>query len=446
MYIIARFIFLLSILIPTVLYAGERVLTSEPYNRYKPAHIKSNDKGDIWIAYHETDGKIIIKNVLDGTKHIISEQTGDIAGGLSIDVQGDNIFVVWREKHGDKKKLFLRASYDSGKSFAEPLLLDDNQTEALTRIKISSNSKGDVYIMWYGERPVEGERYHIYCAVSNDFGRTFSRPQNLTLGYGRSIYPTLLVHDSGAYMFSYSRKQDKIYMIFRKTLDGGKTWSEPLEIKEIGIVTLFIEPIKIKDRIHVFWFNSYNGEPIVEGAYSDDDGKTWTTYFLEDTKSFDLGLLRIAGDLDGNVYIALSGKWSDEQKSKVYFIRSNDNGSSWQKMQSIRHYPFENTKAVNPDIVASDKGVVVIAWVDYRNIRSNIYMQYSKDAGRTWQNKDTPLEEPGRFNTDHYYNSKSIVKKDDKYYMLAYRFENDLTLNKAHLLLFDFKLDLGGEK
>jgi hypothetical protein len=91
---------------------------------------------------------------------------------------------------------------------------------------------------------------------------------------------------------------------------------------------------------------------------------------------------------------------------------------------------------------------VVVVWVDYRNIRSNLYMQFSKDYGKTWQEKDIPLEEPGRFNTAHYPLTGSLVRIGDTFYELAYRFEKDLTTSegKADLLLIDFKLQKGGVK
>lgn len=443
---IVKVIFLIILFTPLTAFGGERFLLSEPYNRYKPVHIKNDSKGNMWIVYHGAEGRILLKKADSEHELIVSDATADIAGGLVFDVQGDNIYIVWREKIGGKKNLLFRASYDNGKTLTEPIMLDVNETEALTRIKIGSNSKGDVHVLWYGERLVNDERYHIYCASSNDFGKTFSKPKNLTLGYRRSIYPALLVDESAAYIFSYSRKDDKIFMIFRKTLDGGNTWTEPMEIKEIGVVTLFIEPIKVKDRIHVLWFNSYAGIPIVEGAYSDDDGKTWKTYFLEDTRSLDIGVLKVSHDSDGNIYLAFFCSIEEGKKSNVYLIASNDNGTTWQKMVNLRKYPFNLTMALNPEIYASGKGEVVAVWVDYRNIRSNIYMQYSMDGGKTFQNKDIPLEEPGRFNTAFYPFTRNLLKINDTYYLLAYRFKNDNITQNADLLLIDLKLNSGGSK
>jgi hypothetical protein len=427
--------------------AGEQSISLELISRYNPHSVKVDGKGNIWVAYYDLDRSLHLMNLSVGNNLIVNEGKGDYSKGFAFDVQGDHAFVVWREKVAGSKKLYFRASHDGGMTLSEPIILDNNTTEALTRIKIGSNPSGDVFVVWYGERITEDATYHMYAISSNDFGKTFSDITNLTSGYRRSIYPTLLVDDKNAYIFSYSRKGDKIYMIFSKTVDRGKSWSKPVEIKEgIGTVTLFIEPIKVGDRLHVFWFNSYDGNPVLEGAYSDDGGDTWTTTTFESTKDFEVILLRVAGDNKGHIYLALSGVWDYKGKDKSFIIRSDDNGTTWSDLTPIRHYPFDHTKAGFSHIIAGDSGEVIIVWVDYRNIRSNIYMQYSKDYGLTWQEKDIPLEELGRFNTSYYPYTDSFTKFGEKYYLLAYRFPGDLILEAAELLLIDFTINDRGAK
>jgi len=419
-------------------FAGERVLTPQCFNRYRPSYIRV-DKGNVWVAYYDLKGIIHIKNVSKGRELIVNEGRGGISSGIAFDVKDDNAFIVWREKIEGRRRLWFKASYDGGRTLSKPILIDE-KTHPLTRIKLSSDSKGNVFASWYGEGG-EGADYSIYCISSNDFGRSFSGIKNLTLGYTHSIYPTLLVDENGAYVFSYSEREGRKYMIFRKTTDGGKTWTKPNEIKEIGIVTIFIEPIKVGDRLHVFWFNSYDGIPVIEGAYSDDGGKTWKTKAFEDTRGFDLNFLRVAHDSKGHIYLVFSGRREEKEKNKIYIIRSEDNGNTWESPVPLRHYPFDNTHAEGPDVIARENGEVVVVWVDYRNIRSNIYMQYSRDYGRTWQERDIPLEEPGRFNTRHWPYTNSLVRLKDRYYILAYRFRGDLTtLGEADLLLIDFRL------
>jgi hypothetical protein len=431
------------------LWAGERTLTPEAFDRFGGTHIRIDDKGNIWTAFYDLKGDIHIRNASGGEDLVINEEMVRAPGGIGFDVQGDNAYVVWREKIGGKK-LWFRASCDGGKTLGNPILLDD-QNAPLTSIVVRSNAKGDIFILYLGEAIVGDSKYNLYFTASHDFGKTFLKPQNLTLGYENSIYPVLFADGDGVYMFSDSGKKEKRFMIFRRSTDGGRTWSKPFEImKETAGAVVYIEPFRSGKRLHVLWLTAVGDEHVVAAAFSDDDGQTWKSRYLEDTKGMDIGEMSVANDPEGHLYLVFCEK-SDilpKEKMKVFVMRSEDNGKTWEKPLTLRHYPFENTRAVNPHIIAAEKGVVVAVWVDYRNIRSNLYMQFSKDYGKTWQEKDIPLEEPGRFNTAHYPLTKTLARVGDTYYELAYRFKNDLitTEGNADLLLMDFKLEKGGVK
>jgi len=425
-------------------FAGEKFISA--VNRGLQVFIKADENGQIWCAYFDPTNRLHLYNAENGKDLLVASGGGESLGGLVFDAAKGHFFLAWRQK-GEGKKLFFRASHDDGKTLSEPILLDDGTTEPLPRIAMGANTKGDVAVEWLGETKIGGNRYHLYAACSSDFGNTFLKPRNLTFGYDHSIYPALFTDDKGTYAFSYSYSTDanERYMVFRKSTDGCKTWSAPLEIKKIGIVSIFVEPARIGNRLHVFWFNNYEGVPVVEGAYSDDDGSTWKTTVLEGTRGFDTGLMRVAHDSMGHIYISLHGKKGPDEES-IYIVRSEDNGATWGEMEPLRHYSSKDTKADNLMMRAEDDGTVIAVWEDYRNIRSNIYMQYSRDYGKTWQGKDIPLEEPGKFNTAFFQYTDDIVKVKDKYYLLAHRFRSDALGKDADLLLIDFSLGRGGHQ
>jgi hypothetical protein len=432
----------LVMILAASVFAGERVLTPDGFDRYNPVYFKADGTGNLWTAYYDLKGRIHIKNITKERDLIVNDQANQRnSNGLSFHIQGEHAFAVWREGKKGASKLYLRATHDGGETLSDPVLID-NKTSAFTRIKMGSNEKGEVFILWYAEK---GYEYPFYAVYSSDFGMTFSEPQNLTPGYRESIYPTLLVDEKGTHMFSYSIRGSKQYMITRKTTDGGITWTEPVEIKEIGVVTLFIVPVRVGNRLHVFWYNGYEdeGSYVIESAYSDDEGKTWKTTTLDDTKGLDLESMKVNNDSAGNIYLSFSAQRDVNEKFKVYIMRSADNGETWGNPIPLRHYPFENTHAQSPTIYAADSGEVVAVWVDYRNIRSNLYMQYSKDSGNTWLEKDVPLEEPGRFNTRLYPYTDSILMAGDRYYLLAQRFRTDFIMQAADLLLLDFVPEAG---
>lgn len=421
-------------------FSSERVVFEGNYNRFEKSFIKADSKGDVWAAFYDMNGLIHAKNIKSGLDIIVNQgMEGGDSRGLAFDVNGENLYIAWRVKEAGKK-VYFRAIRDAGKTISDPLLIDDNATEALANIKIKSNSKGRVIVIWKGEkiRGKDGKPlYHLYAICSEDFGKTFSEPVNLTLGYELPVHPYLIMDEGRVYFFSSSIRDGKRYLIFRKTLNGCNTWSEPVEIKEIG-VGIDVEPMKVKNRLYVVWANSYYDDThIMEGAYSEDEGKTWKTVVFEDTRGLDVGRMKATHAKTGHIYVVMSGRWEKRGRHNVYMLRSEDAGNTWSKLMPLRQYPFKNTTAEIPDIRATDSGEVVVSWIDYRNIRSNLYLQFSADYGKTWQMKDIPLEEPGKHNTRYYYYTDNIIKVGDTYFVLAYRFRDD-RLKETHPLIIDF--------
>lgn len=440
-------IFLLVLLfaMSSSLWAGERTLTSEPFDRFGGSHIKVDNKGNIWTAFYDLKGDIHIRNASGSGDLVVNEGRERAPGGISFDVQGDNIYIVWREKL-EGKKLWFGASHDGGKTLEAPVLLDD-RNEPLARSEIRTTAKGDIYVLYLSEAKVDDSKYNLFFTASHDFGKTFSKAQNLTQGYLNAIYPIFFAEGERVYMFFDATKEGKRFMTFKRSLDGGRAWSEPLEIRQTEAAANNIEAVRVGKRLHALWLDTIGSEQVVGAAFSDDDGQTWKSKVLEDTRGLDIGLMRVAHDSEGHIYLAFSAKKEDKEKPKLFVMRSEDNGDTWGKPLMLRHYPFAKSKAVNPHIITGEKGVVVVVWVDYRNIRSNLYMQVSKDYGKTWQEKDIPLEEPGRFNTAHYPLTESLFRIGDTYYEVAYRFQDDLvSVGKADFLLIDFKLETGGAK
>jgi hypothetical protein len=439
--------YLFILILSASAFAGERVLNSEPVDRYGRHYLKIDDRGSLWTAYYDLQKGIHIRNLSGEDDLVVNEWREPLSKGLAFDVQGDHAYAVWLEEAEGLKKIVFRATHDRGRTLSERVLLDDGATRPFSRLKVGSNSKGDVFILWYGDTENEAGRFHLYCVSSNDFGRTFSEVRNMTPEYRNSILPTLMVDEDNAYIFSYSRKGERIFMIFRKSSDGGRTWSDPVEIKETGVTTYYIKPLRVGARLHVYWATSYEGVPVLEGAYSDDFGVTWKTTTFEDTRGL-IYFLRTGYEDDGSIYLTYFGKRSSPEKNNVFIISSADNGASWGPSAGLRHYPFEDTRAYNPAVYAGEGGEAVALWVDYRNIRSNLYMQYSGDYGKTWQADDIPLEEPGRYNSNMYLTTDNLLKQGDTYFVLAYRHKSDRLKGGggADLVLIDFTVSSRGKK
>jgi len=406
--------------------------------------IPSTDDKNLWILFVNPKNEIVAKNAYSKVKFIFNADKKETPSEPVGCIINNKFHTAWRAKTNVKTLFFT--TLDLKASQVENPIVVDKTTEPLPRIKLGC-AENIVNLVWYGEKgDSKGHKNSIYASRSFDGGKTFSEPFEVTPQTRASIYPTLVTDEKGnAYVFTEVVNENIHEMVFRKATEKG--WEEPVSIGKVGIVSIYIRPLKVGNRLMVFWFNSYDGVPVTEMAYSDDGGKTWQRQVFETTRYFDLtGMQVVAGD-DQNVYLALSAvnksKSEDDPKKlkdQLLFFYSNDGGKSFSGPVQIRHDAFGSyTRAQFPNIVAKGKTVVVV-WNDYRNIRANLYMNYSTDGGVTWQAKDIPLEDPGKFNTVLHWDVNNLIEHQGTYHVLAHRFKND-AMDEAYPVLISFKLN-----
>jgi len=426
---------------------GETSFTEDIVNPRFPIYLVPTGKDIMWMLFSNEKQEIILKNTAEKQEIILNKDIQGTSSGTVWCEENGKLYVAWRAKAGDKN-VYFRSVNLSSLELAKPIEIGGD-SQPLPRLKLECTGNV-INLVWLGEKPKGKTRYSIYASRSFDGGQTFSDVSDVTPQTEYSIYPSLITDSNGnAYVFSEVVREGKREMVFRMATKDG--WLDPISIGEIGILLLPASPLKVGNRLIVFWFNSYEGVPVTEMAYSDDGGKTWTRNVLEATRNFDLSALKAVSGDEQNIYLVMSGVNAKEQqqnpkntKDTLVFFYSHDGGKTFSGPVYIRHDPFGlYTRAQFPHITAKGKNVVVV-WNDYRNIRSNIYMNYSTDGGVTWQPKDIPLEEPGKFNTLLHWNANNLdennlVEVEGKYYILAYRFTDD-SLEKAYPVLISFKI------
>ncbi len=438
---------LLVLMLVTASYAKDVSLKEEVFENYvlkltQPRHITVDPNKHIWLIFTDKDGNTFAMDKNEKTTVTVNQGHSGESSGTVFFFQRDKIHFLWREKTEGKELLFRSVDLKT-KGLENPILID-KESEPLARLKIGGTKDGTILLVWYGEKgDKKGKRYSIYSSFSKDFGKTFSKTVDLTPQTRSSLYPSLVVDEKGnGYVFTEVVNEEGHTLVVRKYSDG--KWEEPVAIGKVGTVSIYLRPIIVGERILVFWFNFYEGIPLTEMAYSDDGGKTWQRKAFESTRGLDLNGLQVVTGGDGqSLYVALSGvtktpEGEKKGKDKVYILYSHDKGTTFSDLTPLRHYPYEHTMAHLPNIVAKGKEVVVV-WNDYRNIRANLYMNYSKDGGITWQEQDIPLEEPGKFNTVLHWEANNLISLDDKYYVLAHRFKND-AMEEPVPVVIEFKI------
>ncbi len=279
---------------------------------------------------------------------------------LAID-ERDNLYLTWVAGVYDVntpktfKAIFFSRSDDSGKSWTDPVYVNDSLTGQrwMPRVAVSG---GNVYIAWLEHargKTVTGATFgpqDVYFATSADKGATWSRNQCLEKDLDRkdsaSGAPSLCVGSDGtvycAY-FSIRRYEKKVGGFWlAKSNDGGKTFS--IKLKDVG--------------------------PLGEVCLQEKDGKLYlAVVYIRGIKSFAMR--------------------SPKTSQEIRLYISSDGGKKWTKPVIIDDDQAHQHKT-NVQLLSVGPEKLIAAWDDDRG---GVYMAASINGGKEW-GKNMKISEP----------------------------------------------------
>ncbi len=180
-------------------------------------------------------------------------------------------------------------------------------------------------------------------------------------------------------------------IVGRRSMDAGVSWSsaEVLYSSDHHISSLIV---RAQGDIVVIVADELDRG--VFALVSNDQGHNWKNAGLltESDHASNSGiLLAVAG---GRAHLV----WMQERKGEKLKIMRASLDVALQKWlgssQRLNVKDFENTGASYPSLVTTSQGLLIAAWVDYRDIRPNVYLSVSSDSGQIWS-KPQPLLNPG---------------------------------------------------
>ena len=149
-------------------------------------------------------------------------------------VFGDNVYVVWvdQSEEDDTTNILLKASADGGATFGRTVNISSNANQE-TFPKVAAY-QGSVYVAWnmLPENPDEIDNSGLFFVRSLDAGNTFDNIIKLNREHTFGELQ-IAAFDETVYVVSGGLHTLDIYDIFfTKSIDGGRSFSEPVTIDE----------------------------------------------------------------------------------------------------------------------------------------------------------------------------------------------------------------------
>ena len=358
----------------------------------RPAIAEVN--GQPALLFATQDNRVVFQL---GDKRQLLDESAPVRGGnrFQLQPQEQQLHALWWS-HQDAKNLYFTSSADGGKGFAPVSIVNDNHG-VLAPFSLL-RAPGGVLGMTYQDERLP--RYQAFFNRSTDYGRSWARPDvRLDLPDGSlstNVQEPQSVESGNAWVTAWVdavRVSGKLsYRILsRHSEDSGLRWS-PQEV--LFTSDKLISSLMVRAQGNDIVIAADEHERGILAFASKDQGRSWRgTGLLAGTE----------GMSNSGVQLALAGErahlvWMQEREgTKARVLRASLNlaESKWLgAAQRLDTKANDNTRSMVPVIMAVTKGPLLASWVDYRDIRANIYLSASFDQGQTWS-APQPLLKPG---------------------------------------------------
>lgn len=446
---------LVSLLLATTAMAADMLFPTvlnqqvpEPYTSWSFTLSKGDQP---WFAYYGSDNRLYIHRPEGDEIGLGATDRSHQQSGLAmIPVSDQDVAVLWRDKLPQKNLYFIPKLEARGDA-PSPIIVGGEESEPLPSLKIAHSEQGVQYLLWLGEKgdgdskagrdQPNREDYHLYFRRVEADSRTLSPVERVMPG----IYPAWIVDEKAIPVFSWTTYEGQLAMVMRVFDRTNNSFGSLVKIADAPSISGLFEAFKSGNRWFLLWLGKYGEqqEMLLEGIFSDDQGQTWKHFAIEDLRGLNIGGINIVTDQKQHILIALDGNWRftdpKDVKNDVYVLRSDNNGTSWQKPQTLRSKELKVTKAQYPILaMGAQPGTVIMAWEDWRDIRPNIYISYSQDFGVTWE-PALPLGRPGVWNLGLDPLSKILlVGQDDRFRLVAKQYNDDSLKDDQDYVLYTF--------
>lgn len=330
-------------------------------------------------------------------------------------------------------------SRDGGKTWGQDLLPGYPGSRSVTTLSgmgasgdpaLAFDSRGSAYLAGIAftvvplPGPNPGRDSVVFVAKSSDGGETYSQIVVVARAVTKFSFHDkewITVDPTNDYVYVVWVRFNALLvgeMVFSRSTNGGLTWSSPKIISNATTGEFQVQgayPVVTADGIlHITWVDFQTHR--VRYVRSTDHGATFSAPVdigsvseppspLPNSNYRTALLPQSAADTgfsqwQGSIYVA----WNDYRNNDtdVYLTYSRDGGNTWSGESRVNTNPLgDGTDQFMPDIAVTPQGYVVLIWYDRRDDPENTlvrpYFAISVDGGLNWT--DFPVGPP--FNGDH---------------------------------------------
>ena len=339
----------------------------------------STDGGETW-----TDGGVIEP-----------EPGGNVMGDpvLAADAEGTFYYATLADNASGRSIIGVARSTDEGETWSVPVdaspgrpggnTFQDKPWLAVDATR--SKHRGNVYVAW--TELSEGGPRRMLFSRSVDGGLTFSEPVELPTDEGCQpfIGTQVAVGPRGEVYVVWI--EDRLRMCFQKSLDGGVSFTTAREFVRqdpIGHPQDSCEPRPLPTDP----FDVLHSRKVLNG---DIRVQEWPSLAVDTSKS----------PYKGSIYVALPSRGPFPDEADVFLMSSRDGGETWsgvgtpeQDLAPIHQLNDDTTTndQFHPTVAVGPDGTVVVTWYDRRlsddpvreNWEIDLFAAMSTDGGQTF--------------------------------------------------------------
>jgi hypothetical protein len=277
-------------------------------------------------------------------------------------------------------------------------LTNNNEDSIYGQIDAFDNN---VYVVWQESvsKSLPEHNYDIFFTKSEDNGKTFGTPINLSNNTEFSERPQIAVSKNGIFIvWAETINPNNKEIMFTKSLDNGKTFNNPINLSSNSKDSYNQEISAFNENVYIIWQdtdkknNDTNG--IIMFKSSTNTGNTFNNSIelINNTKS----AFPKINSYGNNVSIV----WNNENKnnSGLFFVKSFDKGKNFDDITKL-----SNNSNFGESQIAVKENEILVIWGGFllKDIE-NIYYVKSSDNGKTFSDANTISEKIIKSNNTNY--------------------------------------------